>query len=229
MTQAIHAITLRMPLGMGTVNCYLLQAAAGSLLIDTGVPHARKALLGELERCGCKPGSLRLVVLTHGDFDHTGNAAYIRQVFGCKIAMHQGDAAMAELADMFIGRKKKPSFILRALIPSLMGFGKSERFSPDTLLEDGYDLSGHGFDARVIGIPGHSPGSIGILTADGDLFCGDLFENIKGPALNSLMDDPPTAADSAAKLRSIAIRTVYPGHGNPFSFNQLPESLPQDS
>ncbi|RLI67201.1 hypothetical protein DRO91_10540, partial [Candidatus Heimdallarchaeota archaeon] len=37
-----------------------------------------KLILGglerELEKAGCKPGDLKLVVLTHGDFDHTGNA-----------------------------------------------------------------------------------------------------------------------------------------------------------
>jgi hydroxyacylglutathione hydrolase len=32
-------------------------------------------------------------------------------------------------------------------------------------------------------------GSVGILTAGGDLFCGDLLENYDRPALNSIMDD----------------------------------------
>ena len=37
---------------------------------------------------GCKLGSLKLIVLTHGDFDHTGNAAYLRHKYAIKIAMH---------------------------------------------------------------------------------------------------------------------------------------------
>ena len=136
--------------------------------------------------------------------------------------MHADDARVAEVGDMFVNRSQS-SFILRALVPRLFGFGKSERFTPDVLIEDGFDLSEYGLEARAITIPGHSKGSIGILTADGDFFCGDLFDNTKKPALNSLIDDRNTAIRSAAKLSSLRIRTVYPGHGKPFSMDQLSE------
>ena len=49
-----------------------------------------------------------------------------------------------------------------------------EPFEPDVLLEDGQDLSSYGLDARVVLLPGHSRGSIGILTGDGSLFCGEI-------------------------------------------------------
>ena len=75
------------------------------------------------------------------------------------------------------------------MVPILFGFGKSERFTPDFYLDEGDDLSDYGFDARVLHIPGHSKGSIGILAAGGDLFCGDLLECTGRPALNSIMDD----------------------------------------
>jgi len=42
-------------------------------------------------------------------------------------------------------------------------------------LEEGQPLSDVGLDASVLHLPGHSKGSIGILTASGDLFCGDLL------------------------------------------------------
>lgn len=225
MMQPISIITLPLPLRMGSVNCYLLRAGAGHVLIDTGAPNARKRLQGELEDLGCRPGSLNLVALTHGDFDHTGNAAYLRSTFAATIAMHRDDAGMAELGDMFVNRKKS-NFILRRLIPRLIGFGKSERFVPDIFLEDGYDLSGYGLQGRVISLPGHSRGSIGILTADSELFCGDLFENTQQPILNSLTDDITAAKGSVAKLRTLRIGTVYPGHGKPFSMDQLIEGVP---
>ncbi len=65
-------------------------------------------------------------------------------------------------------------------------------------------------------MPGHSRGSIGILTAHGDLFCGDLLENIKRPKLTSLMDDLAAAQASVEKLKSLEVKTVYPGHGAAF-------------
>ena len=223
MPQDIKIITLPMPLGMGRVNCYLIQTSTGYFLIDTGGSNARK-LHRKLESLGCVPGPLKLIVLTHGDFDHTGNAAHLRITFGAGIAMHGEDAGMAEHGDMFFNRKK-PNILIRTLLPLFTGFGKSERFSPDILLEDGYDLSQHGLEARIISIPGHSRGSVGILTTDGDFFCGDLLENTKGPALNALMDDPAAAKASLEKLKGLKIRTVYPGHGRSFPMELLAKEL----
>ena len=78
------------------------------------------------------------------------------------------------------------------------------------------DLSDYGFHATVLSIPGHSKGSIGVLTAAGDLLCGDLFDNTKSPVLNAIMDDLDAAHASVAKLSQLTIHTVYPGHGKPF-------------
>jgi glyoxylase-like metal-dependent hydrolase (beta-lactamase superfamily II) len=210
---------------MGRVNCYLIQTAAGHVLIDTGGSNARKELHRELESAGCMPSSVRLVLLTHGDFDHIGNAAYLRSAFGARLAMHRDDSGMAERGDMFVNRKK-PNILIGALVPTFTGFGKSERFTPDVLLDDGYNLSQHGLDAKVIYLPGHSKGSIGVLTVSGELFCGDLFENTKGPTLNSLIDDSTAANASVANLEGLEIRTVYPGHGQPFAMELLTEGMP---
>ena len=97
-----------------------------------------------------------------------------------------------------------------------------KRFTPDVALEEGMDLSPYGFDAQVLSLPGHSRGSAGILTAEGDLFCGDLFSNVKGPALNDLMDDPAAGQASVDRLQRLGVRTVYPGHGTPFRMEAFP-------
>jgi hydroxyacylglutathione hydrolase len=216
----IRIFSLPLPLRMGRVNSYLIRTAAGHVLIDTGPSNARREMRRQLEGAGCVPGSLKLVVLTHGDFDHIGNAAHLRSAFGARIAMHPDDSGMAERGDMFVNRRK-PNILIGTLLPIFTGFGTSERFTPDVLLEDGCDLSQHGLEARVIYLPGHSKGSIGILAASGELFCGDLFENTRGPVLNSLMDDPTAAKDSVAKLETLKIGTVYPGHGQPFAMELL--------
>jgi glyoxylase-like metal-dependent hydrolase (beta-lactamase superfamily II) len=220
----IRAISLPLPYKLGSVNCYLWESHAGYLLIDTGASNRRDELERELARAGCEPGKLVLIVLTHGDFDHAGNCAYLREKFGAQVAMHQDDLGMVEQGDMFWNRKSGNA-LMRLLLPILFGgFPRSHRFRPDMFLQDGADLSEHGFDAQVILIPGHSKGSIGILTAGGDLFCGDLLENVKEPALNSIMDDLAAARASIDKLRGLEVETVYPGHGKPFPIDLLPES-----
>ena len=220
MPHEIKTIGLSLPFKLGTVNCYLIKTEVGYLLIDTGCSNKRTNLARELASAGCKPGTLHLIVLTHGDFDHTGNAAYLRKEFATTIAMHYDDSGMAEQGNMFWNRKKGNALI-RMIAPIPFRFGKPDRFKPDLYVEDGYNLSAYGFDARVLCIPGHSKGSIGVLTADGDLICGDLLTNTDKPCLNSIMDDLTTANASIEKLKSLEITTVYPGHGQPFPLETL--------
>ena len=216
----IKTITLSMPYRLGTVNCYLVETDGGFFLIDTGTSSRRAELESELANAGCRPGDLKLIVLTHGDFDHTGNAAYLRKAFGAQIAMHRDDSGMAEEGDMFWNRSSGNALI-RMLAPILFRFGKSNRFRPDLFVAEGDDFSEYGFDAQVLSIPGHSQGSIGILTTGGDLFSGDLFDNSTGPATNSIMDDPAACEASVEKLQRFEVHTVYPGHGEPFAMESF--------
>ena len=223
MPREIKPIRLPLPLNMGAVNSYLVRTGRGCVLIDTGGSNQRAALAKELAGAGCWPGRLDLIVITHGDFDHIGNAAYLRQKFGAKIAMHRDDAGMAERGDMSWNRKKG-GLVLRTLVPLFFRFAQADRFSPDLYLEDGDDLSSHGFDTRVLHLPGHSRGSIGVLAGDG-LFCGDLLDNTKRPALNALIDNMAAAQASVERLTALEIDTVYPGHGEPFPLEALESAL----
>jgi hydroxyacylglutathione hydrolase len=220
MSQEIKTIPLQMPLKLGAVNCYLIKTGASYVLIDTGSSNQCATLEQELTSAGCRPGNLNLIVITHGDFDHTGNASYLRSKFNTKIAMHRDDLSMIEHGDMFANRKKGNP-IIGVLAKLFSGFGKAQQCSPDITIDEGFDLSEYGCAAQVLSIPGHSRGSIGILTASGDLFCGDLLENIKIPALGSIMDDPETARASLEKLRGLPVNFVYPGHGQPFPIEVL--------
>jgi len=216
----IKTIRLPLPLRLGSVNCYIIKAGSGCILIDTGCANGRAELEEGLLGAGCEPGRLKLIVLTHGDFDHSGNAGYLRQKFGAKIAMHRDDSAMVEHGDIFGGRQKS-SFFFRLLAPVLFRFGRSKRFKPDLYLEEGDDLAEYGFEAEVVHIPGHSSGSIGILTAAGELFGGDLVLKKSRPERNSFIDDPAAASASIAKLKRLKINTVYPGHGRPFPMESM--------
>jgi glyoxylase-like metal-dependent hydrolase (beta-lactamase superfamily II) len=217
--EELTIIALALPLKLGTVNCYLVKTGAGFVLIDTGSSNGRAELERQLARAGCKPGDLKLIVLTHGDFDHTGNAAYLRARFGAPVAMHPDDAGMAERGDMFWNRSSANA-LMRWMAPLLFRFPAASRFTPDVLLADGDGLGGYGFEATILSIPGHSKGSIGVLAAGG-LFCGDLLENSKEPATNSIMDDPVACEASLARLQGLGIVTVYPGHGRSFPLEAL--------
>ena len=221
MTPEITTFSLPLPLNISKVNCYLVKTENGFYLVDTGMTNARHQLDVELNERGCQLGMLKLILLTHGDFDHTGNAVYLRQKHGSQIAMHQGDVGMLENGDMFWNRKFE-NRVLRFVMKTFMPFKAENQGKPDVLLEDGNSLSMYGLDATIYSTTGHSTGSICILTAMGDLFAGDLLTNSTGkPMLNSLMYDKEAGAVSMERLKTRPIQTVYPGHGQPFKWEAL--------
>lgn len=222
MSQEIQTIRL------GTTNCYLVETDSGHILIDTGFPFQRSKLEEELEKMGCKPRSLKLVVITHGDIDHTGNCAYLCEKYGVRIAMHEGDTEMCMKDGMTRDRGEIPAdfplpLMVLWLAKGLMAFALGQmrwrkpfdKFEPDLLLEEGQSLVEYGFDAKILYTPGHSKGSISVLTDNGDLICGDMFSNAWGRILKS------TDEGGLERLKELGVETFYPGHGKPFSMEQL--------
>jgi hydroxyacylglutathione hydrolase len=214
-------------INFGGTNCFLVKNDDAYVLIDTGYPAKCAALENELVNAGCRPGNLKLVILTHGDIDHTGNCAWLQKKYGVKIAMHRGDLGMAETGNMDFNRKKKSDkYSVFFKMVSLMAFffkpGKFEAFTPDIIIEAEFSLSEYGFDARIVHLPGHSKGSLGLLTSAGDLFCGDLIYNFfNKPGLICYINDAADHRASIEKLRKLNIKTVYPGHGGPFSMERF--------
>ncbi len=219
MSQTVTPLTLGS--GILGVNCYRITTERGFVLVDTGTRKQRAKLEKKLCADDCDRASLKLILITHGDFDHIGSAAYLREKFGAPIAMHGGDALMTEKGDMFSGRKG-PNPLTRAILSLALRFPQEDRFEPDLLVDEDSDLTEYGLvGAKVLLLRGHSAGSIGLLLADGSLLCGDLLENRKVPKLGSIMDDVPTARASVERLETLKVGTVYPGHGKPFQWRDL--------
>jgi glyoxylase-like metal-dependent hydrolase (beta-lactamase superfamily II) len=128
---------------------------------------------------------------------------------------------MAERADIFWNRGKGNT-LLRIMIPIIFGFTKKDRFTPDLLVRDGFDLSQYGIKGCIVHLQGHSKGSIGVLTASGDLICGDMLMNDKGhPSLG--YGEPAAFEPAINRLRSLDVKTIYPGHGK-----TQPEKYPKE-
>jgi len=90
MTPELKTISLKIFGGLASVNCYLIKTDRGFILIDTGISKNRIEVEKELQNEVCEPGDLTLILITHGDSDHTGNCNYLREKYGSKIAMHHG-------------------------------------------------------------------------------------------------------------------------------------------
>ena len=157
MMYEVQTIPLKVP-------CYLVKTSSGFCLIDTGNYSDCANLEKALGQAGVTPGNLKMVLLTHGDFDHSGNAAYLQQKYGAKVAMHAEDAEMVERGDRGWNRKARADSV--TLFGKIIIFVSSQSvkpgsfhpFSPDLLVNGGDDLSEYGCEAKVLHLPGHSRG-----------------------------------------------------------------------
>lgn len=195
----------------GNANVYIVSEGDSAILVDTG----RKEYLDTVIDA-CKPCKVKLIVLTHAHFDHAENAAELSERLEVPIAMHKDDVDLIESnnnqsmsARSFLGK-----IVLSA---SLDGFTKREMraFTPSVFLNDGDDLAEYGIAAKVIGLPGHTKGSIGIDVGEKELIAGDALMNIFYPTLSMLYNDEEAMLESAKKITGLGERIFHFDHGKP--------------
>lgn len=212
-------------IGSDIVAAYLVHTPEGVTLIDAGLPRLWPELLAELKAIGRTVDDVRGVVLTHGDSDHIGFAERLRREHGVPVFVHEADAERAK------GGKKpangKQSMKLGALVGFLGYFLRKggARVPPLTevvMVRDGETLDLPGAP-RIIGLPGHSAGSIAVHVPIADaVFVGDglttrhVLTGATGPAPAPFTDEPEQALASLQRLLPTGATWVLPGHGAPW-------------
>lgn len=195
----------------GTVNCFLISNGKNAVLVDTGFKKYREKVLD-----ACRPYQVRLLVLTHGHMDHVQNAAFLSQALHCPIAMHKADLPL--LADNMVQPLSASSILGRiVLLFSVKSFKLDgiPAFSPTVFLEDGDSLDNCGISAKVVGLPGHTDGSIGLDVGERDLIVGDALMNMFYPTVSMLYHSQEIMLKSVEKIEKLGTRTIHFGHGNP--------------
>lgn len=134
-------------------NSYLIEGERGAVVIDPG--YKREVILNFLKENEDKE---RLIILTHGHFDHIGGAEYLRQETGVKIG---------------IGTLDEPALSDNELNCAVSFKRTLPPFSADYLYNDGDIISVGDIEFEVIACPGHTVGGISLL-CEGNLFSGTL-------------------------------------------------------
>jgi hydroxyacylglutathione hydrolase len=204
------------PIPLPICNVFLIKGAQ-PILIDTGRPQDFAAIVKALQQHGVAPADLGLILHTHGHWDHCGSTAQLRPFTSAPIAIHAADAPMMRRGDN--GVLRPTCLFARAFKPLLdRSFPGTQ---PDLLIEREMDLAEFGVHARVVFTPGHTPGSISLLTTAGEAIVGDLIMGgyLGGwlrphqPGLHYFAEDLHAVRASIRKLLALAPAVVYPAHG----------------
>lgn len=191
-------------------NCYIVgdPATKEAVVIDPGGDAERL-----LEVIKEKDLTITAIVATHAHFDHVVAAEQLRAATGAPFYLHPEDKPVLEWM------QESGRMFLRIELPPPP--------EVDTEAREGDRLIAGSTGLEIIHTPGHSPGSISLVT-DGAVFAGDtLFAgsigrtDLPGGDTQALLD-----AVKDKLFRLDLDKTVYPGHGPDTTLGQELETNP---
>ncbi len=187
--------------GQMRTNCYLCvsEHTATAVIVDPGDDPEYI-----VERVVRQKVRVLAILATHGHFDHVMGVPYLQSVFDVPFLMCQKDEFLLrtvnQIAALFLGSAPNiPQIIVdRFLIP-----GKTVAFD-DILFE-------------VVGVPGHTPGSVALYNRrQGYVFVGDtIFEQGGVGRTDFSYSDSHKLMTSVKRILALPTSTlILPGHGN---------------
>lgn len=182
--------------GQFDTNCHVVSKSNGkAIVVDPGDDAETIATYLKAERL-----QVAAYLITHGHVDHISGLATLANRFPAVVRIHKEDAAWA-----FGSQNHLQPYYDAPVKPA----------SPIESVSDGDEMEDAEMKYRVLGTPGHTPGSVcfhfyeaAILFSGDTLFSGSVGRtDLQG-------GDPKMLAASIAKLAALdpAIK-VYSGHG----------------
>jgi glyoxylase-like metal-dependent hydrolase (beta-lactamase superfamily II) len=192
----------------GAVNTGVIVKGDHCLLIDTGLDRqAGKQILRCLSQEGLMP---KVIINTHSHADHYGGNAYLKEQTGAKVYASALEKAIIENPYL------EPFYLFSAAPTRHLAtrFLMAEACSVDGILEPG-SFEALGFDLQILALPGHSPAQIGVVAADGVVFCADAYfgRDIIEKYGMPYCADVTAALETLAMLRQSSYGLYVPCHG----------------
>jgi hydroxyacylglutathione hydrolase len=171
-----------------------------AIAIDTATP----CLAWIADELAARAWTLKLIVSSHGHWDHIGDNAAVAEHTGADIGVHLLDRD--RLTD------PQPLWAPFEIVPSV----------PAVDLAEGGEIRFGAIHLRVLHTPGHTEGSVCLYDVDGGrLFSGDTLFAAGWGRVDLPGGDPAAMAASLARLSELEDGVaVYPGHGAPTSIGR---------
>jgi steroid delta-isomerase-like uncharacterized protein len=198
------------------MNVYLLEDDGGGVTVyDAGISDMTTAVAA----AGARLGGIRRVVLGHADADHRGTAPGLNAAVYCHPAEREAAESPEHYRSYWDRAKLDPHG--RAVLWRLLPTWDGGPVSVAGTVEEGDEIAGF----RVIRLPGHAPGLIGLfresdrlaLVSD-TLYTVDPQTGRHRPAHvphPAFTQDTEQARASIRKLAALDPATVWAGHADP--------------
>ncbi|MBD3189181.1 MAG: MBL fold metallo-hydrolase [Candidatus Heimdallarchaeota archaeon] len=215
---------------LGITNIFLIEIGEGYLLIDTSIKNKYRTFQRKLKKMNISPSEINYLLLTHHHSDHVGFANRLLAETNAKLIVHQEEVPLLEQGKNQTEGVKGVNGLLRfvwniakKIAP---GFPPVSSREKDIVIEqEEYDLQEIGLDGKVLHTPGHTPGHISVILADGTVFTGDVIMNFlqflglqKRPLI---LYDQNEVMRSWDKILQYGAKTIRPAHGQPFKAEKL--------
>ena len=215
-----------------------ISSTAGWVLVDTGIPLSWSYILAAVHRRYGPNAKPKAIILTHGHFDHSGNAKHLAELWNVQIYASRLEMPYLSGRCDYPAQDPTPggaiSFLSRTFPTHSIKLGPHLAELPD---QGSFDVI-PGW--TIIPTPGHSAGHISLFReSDSTLLVGDAFLTADFDQWSShftwprALSRPPTpltpdwksAGESIQRLAALRPTVVAAGHGLPMDDADLPEQL----
>ena len=170
------------------------------LLIDVGTSKNAEGLARTISKDGGLE-KVKKILMTHTHFDHAGGAAEMKEHTHAELLVHPLEGRRISSGDMTVARACFFDAPMR-------GF----EWSP---VEEGDAIETGSASFKVMHLPGHSEGSIGLWEEESrSLISGDTVFSDGGIGRYDLPSGSLSdLTESIERLSALEARNLYPGHG----------------
>jgi glyoxylase-like metal-dependent hydrolase (beta-lactamase superfamily II) len=227
----VFRLRVPIPFPMRWVNLYVLADGGTPALVDAGYPQpeARQLLREALRGAGVRP---EVLLVTHAHPDHFGMAADLAEELGCEVWMEPreveaartyqpGSPTWGQLAAQFAAAGMPPHRVEETVQSGQRIWAATRPPRVHRFLRANEEVELGGRRWQVLVTPGHAPGHVCLLDPDsGTLVAGDHLLPKITPNIGLWPEGSEDPLDdflrSLSALRSLPVRRVLPGHGDPY-------------
>ncbi len=222
-------------IGNRVVNNYLLLTPKGWLAVDTGYAGGFRRFVNGLAAHSIDVSDIKFIFLTHAHDDHAGFLGELMNATDAQIIVHTHSVER-----LLTGHNQRiggcSGILAKIFVEGMYFVGKGKHEFPAidvsnrAIIWDGTSqpLLEQDIPLKILALPGHTLDSIGLLSEDGELFCGDAAMN-GFPSVNRniiWIENLNNYRNSWDRMIKAKAKIIFPSHGKPFPSTDLEKYRP---